>query len=122
MDIESFRLYCLSKLGAEECFPFDESTLVFKVMGKMFALCALERLPAQANLKADPDYSVELRESYPDLIIPGFHMNKLHWNTVLIEEGLDDSLIKELVDQSYALVVSKLTKKNKAALAELGNG
>jgi len=119
MDIESFRLYCLSKLGSEECFPFDEETLVFKVMGKMFALCNLSYQPMRANLKSDPDYAMELREAHPGQIIPGFHMNKKHWNTVYLEDGLRDKLIMELIDNSYALVVSKLTKKAKAELKEL---
>lgn len=122
MDIESFRLYCLSKLGSEECFPFDEQTLVFKVMGKMFALCGLEHIPMRVNLKADPDYALELRELHPEHIIPGYHMSKKHWNTVYLEEGLEDRLIAELIDHSYDLVVTKLTKKAKAELKNLEHG
>jgi len=121
MDIETCRLYCLSKLGAEECFPFDEHTLVFKVMGKMFALCGLERNPMQINLKANPEYSEELRDTYTEHIFPGFHMSKKHWNSVFLEEGLEDALITSLIDHSYDLVVAKLPKKNKVALQELAN-
>ena len=111
MHIEAFREYCLTKKGVTESFPFDESTLVFKVMGKMFALSGLERLPAQANLKCDPDRSVELRAQYDGLILPGYHMSKLHWNTVLIDAGLPPELIRELIDHSYELVVAKFSKK-----------
>ncbi|PRX57560.1 MmcQ/YjbR family DNA-binding protein [Flagellimonas meridianipacifica] len=109
MDVESFRSYCLNKKGVTEEFPFDESTLVFKVMGKMFALVALERLPSQCNLKCDPDRALELREEYEGLIIPGYHMSKKHWNTLLLD-SLPPNLIIELVDHSYDLVVSKLPK------------
>jgi len=118
MNIETFRDYCLGKKGTEETFPFDESVLVFKVMGKMYALIGLDRLPHQANLKADPEWSEELRENHHQ-IIPGWHMNKKHWNTVFLEDGLDDALIREMINHSYDLVVSKLTKKLKAELAEL---
>lgn len=113
MHIEAFREYCISKKGITEEFPFDEKTLVFKVMGKMFALVALERLPSQVNLKCDPERSIELREEYDGEIIPGYHMSKLHWNTVILE-NLPPKLIMELVDHSYDLVVSKFTKKLKA--------
>lgn len=113
MHIEEFREYCISKKGITEEFPFDEHTLVFKVMGKMFALVALERIPSQANLKCDPEKSIELREEYDGEIIPGYHMSKLHWNTVMLG-NLPPKLIVELVDHSYDLVVSKFTKKLKA--------
>ncbi len=113
MNIEVFREYCIAKKGVTEEFPFDEHTLVFKVMGKMFALVALERLPSQANLKCDPDRAVELREAHDGLIIPGYHMSKVHWNTILLEQ-LPPTLITELVDHSYELVISKFTKKLKA--------
>lgn len=112
MNIEAFREYCISKKGITEEFPFDEQTLVFKVMGKMFALVALERIPSQVNLKCDPERSIELREEYDGEIIPGFHMSKLHWNTVFLG-NLPPKLIMELVDHSYDLVVSKFTKKLK---------
>lgn len=113
MNIEEFRNYCISKKGVTEEFPFDEKTLVFKVMGKMFALTGLERVPSQVNLKCDPERAIELREDNDGYIIPGFHMSKVHWNTLFIEE-LPPKLILELIDHSYDLVVSKFTKKLKA--------
>lgn len=117
MNVEVFRDYCLSKRGVTESFPFDEKTLVFKVMGKMFALCGLERIPSQINLKCDPDRAIELREEH-DGIIAGWHMSKIHWNTVFIE-SLPPKLTKELIDHSYDLVVSKFTKKLKSELDAL---
>lgn len=119
MNIEEFRNYCLAKKGVTESFPFDEHTLVFKVLGKMFAICGLERVPLQVNLKCDPERSVELRAQYDGLIIPGWYMSKLHWNTVFITSPLPPELIVDLIDTSYHLIVSKLTKKLKTALAEL---
>lgn len=119
MNVEEYRDYCLAKKGVTESFPFDEHTLVFKVMGKMFAVCGLERKPTQVNLKCDPDRSEELRAEYDGIIIPGWHMSKLHWNTVIIEENLPHSLILELIDHSYDLIVNSLTKKLQADLAAL---
>ena len=109
MDVESFRSYCLDKKGVTEEFPFDEHTLVFKVMGKMFALVPLERVPSQCNLKCDPDRALELREEYDGLIIPGYHMSKKHWNTLVLD-SLPPKLIIGLIDHSYDLVVAKLPK------------
>lgn len=119
MNIEEFRDYCLFKKGVTESFPFDEETLVFKVMGKMFALCALERSPSQVNLKCDPERSIELRGVYDGLIFPGYHMSKLHWNTVLIEDNVPNDLLLELIDHSYQLVVNGLTKRVRADLDKL---
>ena len=113
MNVEEFREYCLSKKGVTEGFPFDEKTLVFKVMGKMFALCGLDRVPSQVNLKCDPDRSEELREQYDGLIIPGYHMSKIHWNTLYLESLLP-KLLLELTDHSYDLVVAKFPKKLRA--------
>lgn len=110
MNIEDFRNYCISKKGVTEEFPFDAQTLVFKVMGKMFALSGLERVPSQANLKCDPERAITLREEYDGTIIAGYHMSKVHWNTLVLEE-LPPKLILELIDHSYDLVVSKFTKK-----------
>lgn len=118
MNIEQFRDYCLGKKGVEETFPFDEHTLVFKVMGKMFALVALERRPPQANLKCDPERAIELREEYDGIIIPGYHMSKTHWNTIYYEQ-LPNDFVNELIDQSYDLVVKGLTKKVKEQLSRL---
>ncbi len=118
MDIESFREYCLSKPACEESFPFDEETLVFKVLGKIFAILPLEYENPRANLKADPDKSIELRERHFQ-IYGAYHMNKKHWNTVELETGLDDKLIIEMIDHSYEMVVAKLTKKNRELLKNI---
>jgi len=117
MNVEEFRMYCLQKPGTEECFPFDEVTLVFKVMGKMYALTGLNNEEFRVNLKCDPNWAEELREEYHD-IQPGWHMSKKHWNTVIFEGDLDDELLMKLIDHSYNLVVSKLTKKLKEELKE----
>lgn len=113
MNIEEFRNYCLSKKAVTEEFPFDEHTLVFKVMGKMFALSGLERIPAQVNLKCDPERAVQLREKYDGGVIEAWHMSKIHWNTVILEM-VPPKLLAELIDHSYNLVVAKFTKKLKA--------
>ncbi len=121
MNIEQFRIYCLSKKGVTESFPFDEKTLVFKVMGKVFALCGLERQPFAVNLKCNPERSIELREMYEQSIMEGFHMNKKHWNTVVPNTSFSDDFFVELIDHSYELVVSGLTKKLKIELKNLQN-
>ena len=115
MNIEQIREYCLSKPSAEESLPFDEDTLVFKVGGKMFALLSLEN-GSSVNLKCQPEKAVELRERYSE-IVPGYHMNKKHWNTVIYNGSLPDSLIRALIDHSYELVVAKLPKKLREELA-----
>ena len=117
MHIELFRDHCLSKKGVTEEFPFDEKTLVFKVMGKMFALTDVD-LFTSVNLKCDPERSQKLRDQY-SAINPGFHMSKLHWNTVDMDGTLSDKFIKELIDHSYDLVVAKLTKALKSELDAL---
>jgi predicted DNA-binding protein (MmcQ/YjbR family) len=113
MNIEEFRAYCIQKKGVTEEFPFDEHTLVFKVMGKMFALVPLERIPSQANLKCDPEYGITLREEYDGVITPGYHMSKVHWNTLFLE-NLPPELVLKLIDHSFDLVLAKFTKKLKA--------
>ena len=118
MNLESFREYCLAKPGVEETFPFGEDTLVFKVMGKMFALTGLDSAVFTINLKCDPERSIELREAHHE-IQPGYHMNKQYWNTVNCEGELDERLLLELVDHSYTLVVKSLSKKIQAELANL---
>lgn len=118
MNVEQLREYCMSKKGVTEEFPFDDVTLVFKVMGKLYAITPLDAPEAKVNLKCDPDRAVQLRDEYAD-IQPGFHMNKKHWNTVHLERELEDSLIHELIDHSYDLVVAKLTKKLQKELEEL---
>ncbi len=118
MNVEEFRQYCLAKKGVTEEFPFDEVTLVFKVMGKMFALVPLERIPSQANLKCEPERAVQLREEYDGVVMPAYHMSKTHWNTIYLEQ-LPAALIRELTDLSYDLVVAGFTKKLRAALDAL---
>lgn len=118
MNIEEFQSYCLAKKGVEETFPFDEHTLVYKVMGKMFALTGLDSLVFSVNLKCDPDRAVELREEYEE-IQPGYHMSKTHWNTVDFTGSLPDRFLMELIDHSYDLVVKSLPKKVQTALGEL---
>ncbi len=112
MNIEIFREYCLNKKAVTESFPFDAVTLVFKVAGKMFALASLDSPELSVNLKCNPECSLELREQYPS-ITPGFHMNKKHWNTVIVNGDISVNLFLELVDHSYELVVKSLTKKLK---------
>lgn len=114
MNIESFRAYCLAKPGAEETFPFGPDTLVFKVRGKMFALTNLESFEG-VNLKVDPEYGAELRERY-EFIIPAYHMNKKHWITVQIRNGVPVQLLRQLIDQSYNLVVSGLSKSENSSI------
>jgi len=113
MNLETYYEYCLSKKGVTEHFPFDEETLVFKVGGKMFALSSLsqwEKGQPSVNLKCDPERAEELRAEYDD-IQPGFHMSKTHWNTILINNEVQDKLVNELIDHSYYLVFNSLTKK-----------
>ncbi|MFZ1704147.1 MAG: MmcQ/YjbR family DNA-binding protein [Saprospiraceae bacterium] len=121
MDVQYLREYCLKKKGVEECFPFDQVTLVFKVMGKMFALVGLDKHPASVNLKCNPQKAEELRMNYPDTVLPGYHMSKIHWNTVLLESELDVPFIKYLIDHSYELIVNSLPKKVKLEWDNLPN-
>ena len=109
MDIEAIRAYCLTKKGVEEGFPFDDATLVIKVGGKIFVLMNLEGDPSM-NLKCDPDRAVDLREANP-AIIPGYHMNKKHWNTVVLDGSLSKKLILGMIDHSYDLVFQSLPVK-----------
>ncbi len=117
MNIEDFRNYCLSKVEVTECFPFDATTLVFKVMGKMFAITDTEDEFAIA-LKCDPELVIQLRERYP-AVKPGYHLNKKHWNTITIDGSVNDSLLNEWIDHSYNEVVKTLPKKQQALLASL---
>lgn len=115
MNIEDFREYCLAKKGVTECFPFDENTLVFKVMGKMFALTDLVD-SFSVNLKCDPEKALELREQY-SCVTPGYHMNKKMWNTVIMDDSISDTLLKQWIDHSYDEVVKKLTKADQKILS-----
>lgn len=113
MTIQDYYDYCLSKKGVTEHFPFDEETLVFKVGGKMFALSSLnqwEKNEPSVNLKCDPDKAMELRAEYEG-IQPGYHMSKVHWNTVTVHSDVPARLLRELIDHSYELVFKSLTKK-----------
>ena len=113
MNLEQFYEYALAKKAVTEHFPFDEDTLVFKVGGKMFCLTSLkewENGTPSLNVKGDPERNLELRAEY-EAIEPGFHMSKTHWNTVQIHGDASDKLILQLLDESYALVFSGLTKK-----------
>ena len=114
MNIEELREYCISLNGVSEDFPFDETTLVFKVSGKMFCLTNLEDEFAIA-LKNDPEKNIELREEYP-VIKPAYHMNKQHWNSIKVDGSIPDDMIKNLIDESYDLVVMKLTRKQQQEL------
>tara|TARA_R110001592_G_scaffold111398_2_gene308545 strand:+ start:3176 stop:3550 length:375 start_codon:yes stop_codon:yes gene_type:complete len=122
MHIEQLRDFCIAKKGVTEHFPFDNVTLVFKVMNKMFALVGLdswEKGEQKINLKCNPEKAEELRGEYEG-IIAGWHMNKKHWNTVLINSAdVSDALVRELINHSYDLVVSGLTKKAKSELENL---
>lgn len=114
MNIEDFRDYCISKPGVTEEFPFDNKTLVFKVMGKMFALCDVDEFHS-FNLKCNPERAIELREQF-DGIKPGYHMNKVHWNTVTSISDVPHQLALELIDHSYELVVKGLKKIDREKL------
>jgi len=116
MHIELFRDFCLSLKGTTEEFPFDESTLVFKVGGKIFALTDID-LFNSVNLKCDPETAIELRERYSS-VLPGYHMNKKHWNTVLTDGSIPDNLMLEWVKDSYELVVSGLPGKKSRNIKE----
>jgi len=115
MNIEELHEYCLSLKAVTEHFPFDEVTLVFKVKDKMFALIPLDNPQPQIALKCDPDRAIELREKYEN-IVPAWHFNKKHWNTVIISPEISTELLKELIQHSYKLVVSGLPRKIKEEL------
>lgn len=118
MDIQQLYEFCLSKKGVTEHFPFDEDTLVFKVGGKMFCLTSLrewENSTPSLNLKCDPERAIELREQY-EAIKPGYHMSKIHWNTVSLHSDVSQKLLIELINHSYDLVFNSLTKKLQAEI------
>jgi predicted DNA-binding protein (MmcQ/YjbR family) len=113
MNAEDFRAYCLGKSAATEGTPFGPEDIVFKVGGKMFALLAFEEVPPKANLKCDPDLALELRDRY-EQVEPGYHMNKKHWNTVVLDGVIPDKELCEMIDHSYDLVAGSLPKRVKA--------
>ncbi len=116
MHLDELREYCLAKPAATEGLPFGPDTLVFKVMNKIFAITGLDNPDCRVNLKCDPEYAIELRAKYPEEILPGYHMNKVHWNTVICDGGLPRTLITELIDHSYGLIVESLSAKRRAEL------
>jgi predicted DNA-binding protein (MmcQ/YjbR family) len=107
MNIEELRSYTLEKPSVTESFPFGEDTLVFKVNEKIFLLTGLDSSPLQFNVKCDPDKAIELREAYPEAVLPGYHMNKKHWNTIIVNGSLSKKQLKEMIDHSYNLVSRK---------------
>jgi predicted DNA-binding protein (MmcQ/YjbR family) len=110
LDAAGLRGWCLQQGGAYEDFPFGPDHSVFKVAGKMFALSALGRAPLEVSLKCEPDLAVGLRNSYP-AVRPGYHLNKRHWNTITLDGSLSDQLVRDLIEDSYDLVVSALPKR-----------
>lgn len=106
MNIESLREYCLSKPGAEESLPFGPDTLVFKVNGKIFLLTGLDEEMLSFNVKCDPSRAIELREEF-SCMMPGYHMNKKHWNTIIVDGSVSSKQLKEWIDHSYSLVQGK---------------
>ncbi len=109
MNIEEIREYALAKPDTEEGMPFGNDTLVFKVNGKIFLLMGLDEQPLQFNVKCDPDRAIELREQHAS-IIPGYHMNKKHWNSVIVDGSLTNKQLKEQIDHSYSLIAPKKKK------------
>ena len=118
MDVDTARQYLLGKPEAMEDYPFGPDVAVMKVRGKMFATLGEEQGEGRMNLKCDPDRALELREQYAG-VEPGYHMSKVHWNTVSTQSDVSDALLLELIDHSYALIRASLTKKLQAELAEL---
>ncbi len=104
MNVETIREYVLQKENVTEGFPFDEDTLVFKVSNKMFLLVSLDEMPLRFNVKCNPDKAIELREEYPEVILPGYHMSKKHWNTIIINGQLNSKFLLGMIDDSYNLV------------------
>jgi predicted DNA-binding protein (MmcQ/YjbR family) len=109
MDIEQLRDYCVVKPEVEECFPFGPETLVYKVRGKIFLLASIDKQPLQFNVKCDPEKAIELREQFAS-VIPGYHMNKKLWNTVIIDGTVPTDRLREFIDESYQLVVKRKKK------------
>ena len=116
MDATALRACCLERPGAVEDFPFGPQTSVFKVAGKMFAISALQRTPLEVSVKCEPELAVALRDSYP-AIRPGYHLNKRHWNTITLDGSLSDQLVRDMIEDSYDLVVDSLPKRVREELA-----
>ncbi len=121
MDPPELRRQCLSFAGAAETFPFGPQTSVFKVLGKMFALTALGAQSLRVSLKCEPALADALRETHA-AVIPGYHLNKRHWNTVILDGSLPDEMVRDMIEDSYDLVVSKLPRADRHALSWRGDG
>ena len=117
MNIETLQQYCLSKKGVTESLPFGPDNLVFKVGGKMFLLASLDAVPLQFNAKCDPEEAVQLRDTFA-CVLPGYHMNKNHWNTILVDGTVSDKQLQQWIDASYTLVVDSLPRKIKQEILE----
>lgn len=117
MNLESIRKYCAGKNGNHEDFPFGNDTLVLKIGSRIYALINIDSDPISINLKCDPFLAMHLREKYPE-VTPGYHMNKIHWNTVKINGEIPDSEILAMIDHSYELVLKKLTMREKKSIKE----
>lgn len=115
MDLKKLEKFILSKKGVVKEFPFGEEVAVYKVMGKMFVLIMLQKDPLWINLKCDPNDAIGYREIY-ECVNPGYHMNKKHWNTVIMDGSMEDSVLKDMITESYDLVAAKLTKVQKEEL------
>lgn len=111
MNLDAIREYALKKRGVTECQPFGDDTLVYKVLDKIFMLMSIA-VPVQINLKCNPEHAIELRERY-ESVIPGYHMNKTHWNTVILDNTIPPKEILKMVDESYDMIVKAFPKKKK---------
>ena len=116
MDLAEFREYCLTKLGASEGTPFGPDVLIYKVGGKMFALAAFDEVPTTVNLKCDPDLALDLRDRY-EQVRPGYHMNKKHWNSVMLDGSVPGDEVREMVEHAYTVVVAGLPRTVRDKLA-----
>ncbi len=116
MNIEEYRNYCLSLPATSEDFPFDQNTLAFKICGKLFALTDVEKFES-INIKCNPELAIELRERYP-AVQPGYHMNKKHWNTIMLDGSVATQLLQDWVLHSYECVVAGLPKKYREVLSK----
>jgi predicted DNA-binding protein (MmcQ/YjbR family) len=117
MDADALKAACLALAGAVETFPFNPETSVFKVGGKIFALSALDAHPLSVSLKCEPELAERLREQHP-AITGGWHLNKRHWNTVLLDGSMPDSMVRDMIEDSYDLVVASLTREQRRALGQ----
>ena len=107
MHLDDIREYCLSKSGVEEALPFGPDTLVFKINNKLFLLIGFDSDPVQFNVKCNPEKAIELREEFPTAVLPGYHMNKKHWNTIVVNGTISTKQLKAMIDESYELVKNK---------------